>query len=453
MGFLQEKFLNKQANVAVIGLGYVGLPLALEMARTGYKVYGIDVSQKKVELLKSGRSYLIDVQDDEVQNLINNQFFPTSDFSILEKMDAISICVPTPLNKSKEPDVSYINAVTDKLVQFMSTDTLVVLESTTYPGTTEELIINVIEEKRELRVGNDFYMCYSPERVDPGNRQYNTKNTPKVIGGATPACLELGVSLYSSFLDHLVPVSSTKVAEMVKLLENTFRSVNIALVNELTLMCDRMGINVWEVIDAAATKPFGYMPFYPGPGIGGHCIPLDPMYLSWKAKTFDFYNRFIELASDVNGNMPRYVLHQISEILNEAEKSIKGSKILLIGLSYKKDVDDLRESPALEIFRLLRQKGSDVSYHDPYVPQYQNGDDIYYSQDLTAENLRNTDLVVIATDHSNIDYQFVIDHSKIIYDTRNVTKSFRASNTILLGGQQNSEFIKDMFIKSVTMTK
>lgn len=435
---LKQKFVEKKAKVAVIGLGYVGLPLAVELASVGFQVHGIDVSKEKVEKLKKGQSYVMDVDDVVIRRLVNKNLFPTTDYSVLKDMDAISICVPTPLNKTKDPDMSYITAVVDQLVRYLTPNTLVVLESTTYPGTTEELIANVLEEKRGFKAGEDIFICYSPERVDPGNKKYTTKNTPKVMGGITPRCLELGLALYQAFLDHLVPVSSTSVAEMVKLLENTFRSVNIALVNELTMMCDRMGINVWEVIEAASTKPFGFMPFYPGPGIGGHCIPLDPMYLSWKAKMFDFYNRFIELAQDVNGNMPRYVLQQIADILNEREKAIKSSRILLIGLAYKKDVDDLRESPALELYKLLDQKGAKLSYHDPYVPCFAYGDALIHSVELTAERLKETDLVVIATDHSNVDYQLIVEHAPVVYDTRNATRHLDADNVILLGGQKKS---------------
>lgn len=435
---LKQKFLDKSAKVAVIGLGYVGLPLAVELASVGFQVYGVDISQAKVEQLKNGHSYVIDVPDDVIRQLVNKKLFPTTDFSVLKDVDAISICVPTPLNKTKDPDVSYITAVVDELVRYLTPNTVVILESTTYPGTTEELIANVLEEKRGFKPGEDVFICYSPERVDPGNKRYTTKNTPKVMGGITPRCLELGLALYRSFLEHLVPVSSTSVAEMVKLLENTFRSVNIALVNELTLMCDRMGINVWEVIEAASTKPFGFMPFYPGPGIGGHCIPLDPMYLSWKAKMFDFYNRFIELAQDVNGNMPRYVLQQIGDILNEREKAIKSSNILLIGLAYKKDVDDLRESPALEVYKLLDLKGAKVSYHDPYVPHFTYEGSVIHSVDLSPERLQEADLVVIATDHSNVDYELIIQHAQVVYDTRNATRHLEADNVILLGGQKKS---------------
>ncbi|PYZ96284.1 UDP-N-acetyl-D-glucosamine dehydrogenase [Alteribacter lacisalsi] len=435
---LKQKFANHDAKVAVVGLGYVGLPLAVEIAEQGHIVHGVDVSTEKVDSLNNKESYVLDVKSEKLSELVGRNLLPTTDFSVLADADAISICVPTPLNKTKDPDASYINAVVEQIIKHMTSGTLIVLESTTYPGTTEELIKHVIEEQTSFKAGEDFFLCFSPERVDPGNKEFNTKNTPKVIGGVTPDCLELGVELYGSFLENLVPVSSTNVAEMVKLLENTFRSVNIGLVNELTLMCDRMGINVWEVIDAAATKPFGYMPFYPGPGIGGHCIPLDPMYLSWKAKMFDFYNRFIELASDVNGNMPRYVLSQIGDILNDQEKSIKNANILMLGVAYKKDIDDLRESPALEIYKLLEEKGAALSFHDPFVETFRNGDEVVSSVELTKEALEKADLVVIATNHTPVDYQFVVDNASVVYDTRNATKHLGESkNTILLGGEQN----------------
>ncbi|MFC5711473.1 nucleotide sugar dehydrogenase [Thalassorhabdus alkalitolerans] len=438
-----EKISNKNATVGVVGLGYVGLPLAVEVAKQGFNVYGFDVSEEKVNQLKDGNSYVMDVSDSTLQDIIDGSFVPTTDFSNIKHCDAISICVPTPLNKTKDPDVSFINAVVQELIQYMTKDTVVILESTTYPGTTEELIKNVIEEETDYKVGEDVFLCFSPERVDPGNPQFNTKNTPKVIGGVTPTCLEIGLRLYNSFLENLVPVSSTSVAEMVKLLENTFRSVNIGLVNELTVMCDRMDINVWEVIDAAATKPFGYMPFYPGPGIGGHCIPLDPMYLSWKAKMFNFYNRFIELASDVNGNMPRYVLQQVSDLLNENEKPIKNSNVLIVGLAYKKDIDDLRESPAVELFRLLEDKGANVTYHDPYVKSFKNRGEVLEPVSLDENTVSNSDIVVIATNHTDVDYQMVIDNAQIVYDTRNVTKKYNTgSNVVLLGGSKHDEEVR-----------
>jgi UDP-N-acetyl-D-glucosamine dehydrogenase len=436
---LKDRILNKSAVLAVVGLGYVGLPLAIEMVKAGYRVIGIDLSHEKIELLQAGQTYVKDVSSDEVRRAVDSQRLRVGmDYRLLQEADAISICVPTPLRKTKDPDISYVTSAVNEIIKVLERETLIVLESTTYPGTSEELIEHEIRNKLGYLVGEDYYVCFSPERVDPGNEVYQTKNTPKVIGGITPACIELGTLLYSQIVDHVVPVSSTKVAEMVKLLENTFRSVNIALVNELTLMCERMGINVWEVIDAAATKPFGFMPFYPGPGIGGHCIPLDPMYLSWKAKTYDFYNKFIELASDINGNMPRFVLQEVNDILNAQKKSINGANVLLLGVAYKKDIDDVRESPALEIFHLLQNRGANVMYADPYVPKFKdhNGSQIN-AVCLDQALLESCDLVIITTNHSNVDYEWVAQHASLVFDTRNATKGIYRSNIVLLGGQNS----------------
>lgn len=433
---LRDKIINYKAKIAVIGLGYVGLPLAVELGKIGFNVYGIDIDNDKLQKLKSGKSYVADVKDHSIKKLINKNLTVCNDYSIISAVDVIIICVPTPLNKTKDPDVTYINAVVEQITKYMTEETIIILESTTYPGSTEELIVKVIEQAREMEVGEDFYVCFSPERIDPGNTRYNIRNTPKIIGGSTSACLEIGTMLYGLFIEDIIQVSSTKVAEMAKLLENIFRSVNIALVNELTQMADRLGINFWEVLEAASTKPYGFMSFRPGPGIGGHCIPLDPIFLSWKAKSFDFYSRFIDLATDINRNMYRYVISQIADILNKEEKSIKNSSILLIGLSYKKDVDDIRESPAIEVYKLLKEKGADVCYYDPYVPSCNIDNEIIYSKELTIENLRKLDLVVIITDHSTIDYQLIINHSKVIYDTRNVTKDYKGDNIILLGETQ-----------------
>ena len=430
---LIRKILYKSANVAVIGLGYVGLPLAVELARTGFKVFGIDISDEKLEIINSGKSYLTDICNKEVETVLNKHLFVGNDFSILSSVDVICICVPTPLNKTKDPDLSFIKAVMEKVVQFIDLEVLVILESTVYPGATEELIANVIEEQKQFKVGKDFFVCFSPERIDPGNISFRTKNTPRIIGGITHSCLELGRAFYSSFIDQVITVSSTQTAEMTKLLENIFRSVNIALINELAVEADSMGINIWEVIYAASTKPFGYMPFYPGPGIGGHCIPLDPMYLSWKARSLNYNNRFIELANDINGNMPRYVIGQIGDILNNEGKCLRNSKIFLIGLAYKKDVNDIRESPALEVFKLLEEKNAEVSYYDPYVKSFIHGKEVRYSENLTIANLKRADLVVITTDHSNIDYQFILDNAQIVYDTKNTTKNCRGDNIILIG--------------------
>lgn len=420
---LKERIKSRKAVLGVIGLGYVGLPLAVEMAGAGFQVYGIDVNEQKVAALFRGESYVIDVKSRQLASVIAaGRFHPGTDFSVIEKCDAVSICVPTPLRKTKDPDISFIVAVVAQIQKYMHKGLLIILESTTYPGTTEELIQHEIE-KLGYKTGKDFFVCFSPERVDPGNAVFNTKNTPKVIGGVTPKCTELGCCLYSQILQKIVPVSSTKVSEMVKLLENTFRSVNIGLVNEIALMCDRMGINVWEVIEAASTKPFGFMPFYPGPGIGGHCIPLDPMYLSWKAKMFNFYNKFIELASDINANMPRYVISKVMDALNEQSKSLRGSKILVLGLAYKKDIDDIRESPALDLYAFLLEKGAEVDYHDPYVPTFKFNDSVVSSTEISPSVIKQYDCVILATDHTCFNYAEISENARLIVDTRNGFKS------------------------------
>jgi UDP-N-acetyl-D-glucosamine dehydrogenase len=435
MSEILQKIRSRTATVAVIGLGYVGLSVAVEAARANYRVYGIDIDENKTEQLQRGKSYVTDIKDEDIDSLIHQRLYAVHEFSVLAEADIIIICLPTPLNINKDPDVSMIRSAVDSIIRYVSRDTLIILESTTYPGTTEELIKNVIEVKTQLEVGKDIFVCYSPERVDPGNPKFNVKNTPKILGGITEICANLGIQFYRSFLENVIPVSSTAAAEMVKLLENTFRSVNIALVNELTLMCDRMGINIWEVIDAASTKPFGYIPFFPGPGIGGHCIPIDPTYLSWRAKKFGFYNKFIELASDINSNMPRYVISQITDILNDNEKPLKNSNIICIGMAYKKDVNDMRESPALEVFRLLQQKGAIVTYYDPLIPWFIDNGHRISSIELLPDLIASADLVVITTDHSTIDYQFIAEHAALLYDTKNVTRSIKG-NIVLLGGHK-----------------
>lgn len=422
---LSARIKNRNAKIAIIGQGYVGLPLAVEFAKAGFTTTGIDIDGKKVAAINAGESYVGDVSSDELKKIVaSGRLKGTSDFSVLKEMDCVSICVPTPLRKSKDPDVSYIFNSVEELKKHIRKGTLIVLESTTYPGTTDEMVREPLE-KMGFSAGKDLFICFSPERVDPGNKKFNTKNTPKVIGGATAACTELGALLYSSCIDTVMTVNGTAEAEMVKLLENTFRAVNIALVNEMLMMCDRMGINIWNVIRAAATKPFGFMPFYPGPGIGGHCIPLDPMYLSWKAKAYDFYNRFIELATDVNGNMPHYVLGRAARLLNSHAKPIKNSKIMIVGMAYKADIEDMRESPALEIYRLLRKEGAVASYNDPYAKSFISmlGNTIR-STDLTAENLAAQDLIVLVTAHKCYDYRFIADHSRLILDTRNALAAF-----------------------------
>src|SRR5690625_908149 len=352
-----EKIEDRTLKVGVLGLGYVGLPLALEFAKAGYETFGIDTDQEKVDLLLNSESYIHDIINEEIKGVLNNKFFPTSDVSKISELDAISICVPTPLTKSYQPDMSYIGEACNSIRQYINEGLIIILESTTYPGTTEELFEKKLSEDGYI-AGKEYFLCYSPERVDPANKTYNTKNTPKVLGGTTKKCMELGVALYDQIIDTLVPVSSTKVAEMSKLLENTFRSVNIAFVNEMALLCDKLGIDIWETIDAAATKPFGFMKFQPGPGIGGHCIPLDPMYLSYKAKESNFYSQFIEVAQEVNKSMPNYVINKISDGLNEITKPIRDSKILLMGMAYKPDTNDVRESPGLEVYELLKEKGA-----------------------------------------------------------------------------------------------
>ena len=422
---LLKKIKDKSAKIAIIGQGYVGLPLAVEFAKAGFDVTGIDLDKSKVEKINKGVSYILDIKSEDLKKVVDGgKLRATADFSVIRDIDCVSICVPTPLRKTKDPDVSYIAASTEQIQKYIKKGTLIVLESTTYPGTTDEMIREPLE-KDGLKTGEDLFLCFSPERVDPGNAVYHTKNTPKIIGGATPACTELGAALYRSCIDTVHVVGSTAEAEMVKLLENTFRAVNIALVNELLMMCERMGINIWNVINAAATKPFGFMPFYPGPGIGGHCIPLDPMYLSWKAKTYDFYNRFIELATDVNGNMPHYVLQRVSHLLNKHCKPIRGSKILILGMSYKSNIDDLRESPALEVYRLLRREGAYVIYNDPHAKSFISmlGKTIE-STPLTEELLKKQDLAVLVTHHKIFDYDFIVKHSHLILDTRNALARF-----------------------------
>ncbi|HET8761509.1 MAG TPA: nucleotide sugar dehydrogenase, partial [Nitrospiria bacterium] len=368
-----EDIERKRAVIGIIGLGYVGLPLAVEFAKAGFTVIGIDLDADKVRSLARGRSYIQDVPDEDIKYIFKvGRMTATTDFSALRRVDAVSICVPTPLRKTKDPDISYIAAATDQVAKYLPKGQLVVLESTTYPGTTNEIVLSELAKKGK-RVGKDFFLAFSPERVDPGNPKFHTRNTPKIIGGVTPQCTALAVALYRHAVDQVIPVSSTQAAEMVKLLENTFRAINIGLANEAALICRTLGIDVWEVIDAASTKPFGFMPFYPGPGLGGHCIPIDPLYLSWKLKAFNYNARFIELASEINTKMPEHVVEIITEALNRAKKSVNGAKLLVAGVSYKRDVDDVRESPALDIIRLLESKGATVAYTDPHVPKLDVG--------------------------------------------------------------------------------
>lgn len=422
MGQLKQKIENREATAAVIGLGYVGLPLVMEIAAAGFKVIGIDLDRTKISHLKEGKSYILDVSSAAVTGAVEaGRFSPTSDFSALRDVDAVSICVPTPLSKSRDPDISFILAATAEIRKYLHPDQLIVLESTTYPGTTDELILPELEASG-LRAGRDFYLAFSPERIDPGNGSFNTRNTPKIVGGISQACGEIAALFYSQFIDRVIPVSSSKCAEMVKLLENTFRSINIGMINEMALMCDVLGVDVYEVIDAAATKPFGFSPFYPGPGLGGHCIPIDPHYLAWKLKALNFQARFIGLAAEINGMMPSVVTRMIADGLNQNSKSVKGSKIMILGVAYKRNVSDCRESPALDVMRLLTEKGAILSYNDPYVPTLRLNGETLTSVQLSAAALATQDCLVILTDHSDYDFKNIIKSAKLVIDTRNVTK-------------------------------
>jgi len=428
---LRRKIETHQAQVGVVGLGYVGLPLVVEFAQAGFCVTGIDVQQSKVDAINRGESYIQDVPTADVQALVKaGKIRATTDFSVVRDLDTINICVPTPLRKTKDPDMSFIVNACQEMAKFFHPGTLVILESTTYPGTTDELMLPMFEEGG-LKVGQDFFMCFSPERVDPGNPKYQTKNIPKVVGGITPACTEIGALFYRQALDTVVPVGSTRVAEMVKLLENTFRMINIGLVNEIALMCDRMGINVWEVIDAAGTKPFGFMPFYPGPGLGGHCIPIDPFYLSWKTKQAGIEARFIELAGYINGQMPHFVTDKIQNALNDHTKPLKGSRVHVMGVAYKRDIDDVRESPALDILHLLGRRGALVSYSDPFVPQI-HADGIELKAIDAEAGVKQSDCVVIVTDHKKFDYAKLVQDAKLIVDTRNALKGIESDKIVRL---------------------
>ena len=423
---LEKRIAENDMRVAVIGLGYVGLPLAVEFAGAGFDVTGIDTDGGKVEAIASGVSYIEDVPTEVLSPLVaGGRLKATSDYSVLEKMDAVIICVPTPLRKTRDPDVSFIIDAAEKIAPYLSGGKIIVLESTTYPGTCEELIMPIFT-RSGMRLGEDFHLAFSPERVDPRNPTFTTKNIPKVMGGMTPECTRLASLLYSRAIEKIITVSSPKTAEMVKLLENTFRAVNIGLVNEIALMCSKMGIGVWEVIDAAATKPFGFMPFYPGPGLGGHCLPVDPIYLSWKARLHDFEARFIDLAAEINGYMPHHVVSMIADALNEREKSLKGSKVLVIGVAYKKEVSDMRESPALAVMEQLQRKGAVLSYCDPHVPRLSLGGTAMEAIPLEPRTLSENDCAVIITDHSAFDYGMIVSNSDLVVDTRNATKGIDA---------------------------
>jgi len=425
---LREKIVRHEAKIAVIGLGYVGLPLAVEFGRAGFSVKGIEVDRERVEMVNRGRCYIQDVPEGELKRLVKNgKLAATAHFDVLQGIDAVSICVPTPLRKTRDPDISYIIAAVEEVAKYLHRDELVILESTTYPGTTREVILPRLEA-RNLRVGKDFFLAFSPERVDPGNKTYTIKNTPKIVSGITKKCTGITATLYEQIIDEVVPVSSTESAEMVKLLENTFRIVNVGLVNEVALICDRLKLDTWEVIDAAATKPFGFMPFYPGPGLGGHCVPVDPHYLSWKLRALNFYARFIELAGEINSKMPEFLVGKIDAALNERKKSINGSRILVLGVAYKSNVSDIRESPALDVIRLLKERGANVVYNDPYVPVVEGMKSIR----LTRNSLRNADCIVITTAHRDYDYKEIVENAGLIIDSRNATKGIKSKKIIKL---------------------
>jgi UDP-N-acetyl-D-glucosamine dehydrogenase len=428
---IEKKIRSGQARVGVLGLGYVGLPLCVEFATAGLRVVGYDLAREKVENVNAGRSHVADVPSDRVADLVRaGRLSASEDFGSLGACDAVIICVPTPLSKTKDPDLSMVVDASRAITARLREGQLVVLESTTYPGTTEELILPMLSE-RGLEVGRSFFLAFSPERVDPGNVRYNTRNTPKIIGGVTPACTHVARTLYERAVETVIPVSSTRTAEMVKLLENTFRSVNIGLVNEVALMCRRLNVDAWEVIEAAATKPFGFMPFFPGPGLGGHCIPIDPLYLSWKLKTLNYRARFIELAGEINSSMPEYVCDLVGEILNRQERSVKGSRVLVLGVTYKRDIDDLRESPALDILRVLEQRGAIVSYNDPYVPSLALNSAKLGSVDLMA-GVRDAHVVVIVTDHKCYPYADIVAAASAVVDTRNATRGIHSDKVVRL---------------------
>jgi len=414
------KILDKTATIGILGLGYVGIPLAFRIAQTGLKVMGFDVLQARVDGLNAGKSPIKHIPDSDIGQMVAAGFEGTTDFSHAVECDALIICVPTPLNEYREPDLSFVTATMDQLAPYLRAEQLVALESTTWPGTTKEVLLPYVE-RAGLTVGTDFYLVYSPEREDPGNKNFTTRTIPKVVGGHTPACKDAGVALYSTFIDHVVPVSSTQAAEMVKLLENIHRSINIGLVNELKVVADAMDLDIFEVIDAAKTKPFGFTAYYPGPGIGGHCIPIDPFYLTWKAREYGLHTRFIELAGEINAGMPQYVVDKCVRALNMSGKSLKGAKVLALGIAYKKDVDDMRESPSVFVMELLREWGADVAYADPNVPVFpemREHDFDLSSVDLTPQTLASYDAVVLLTDHSDFDYAMIRDHAQVIIDTR-----------------------------------
>ncbi|KZL93728.1 nucleotide sugar dehydrogenase [Clostridium magnum] len=419
------KLKNKTAKLGVVGLGYVGLPLAVEKAKAGYDVIGFDVQDEKVKMVNEGHNYIGDVVDEDLKELVKvGKLRATTDFSFVNDVDTVCICVPTPLDLYKQPDISYVVNSTKSVAKYLHRGMLVVLESTTYPGTTEEVLRPILEESG-LKCGVDFFLAFSPERVDPGNKEFKTKNTPKVVGGCTPECTEVAATLYRNVLEgEIYTVSSPAVAEMEKILENTFRNINIGLANEMAILCKRMGIDVWEVIDAAKTKPYGFMAFYPGPGLGGHCIPLDPFYLAWKAREYDYHTRLIEISGEINDVMPEFVVDNAMKLLNGHKKAMNGAKVLLLGVAYKKDIDDPRESPTLKVMEHLEKNGAELIINDPYIPEFKHAGKKYYTVDW-KEVIDDSDIVIITTDHSNYDYEEIVSRAKIVYDTRNATKDVK----------------------------
>jgi UDP-N-acetyl-D-glucosamine dehydrogenase len=428
---LIKKLQDKSANIAILGLGYVGLPLAVVFGEAGFKVTGVDPDLRKIDLLKRSVSYIPDVKTEVIAKLVKSgNLKATADFSVLKNMDAVSICVPTPLRKTGDPDMSFIISATEELAKYMHKGMIIVLESSTYPGTTREVLLPKLGTEHNLTVGKDWFLAFSPERVDPGREDYTTINTPKVMGGITEACGDVATAWYEGAIKTVHRVSSTEAAEMAKLLENTFRMINIGLVNELAIMCERLGVDVWEVIDAAASKPFGFMKFTPGPGLGGHCIPIDPLYLSWKMKSFNYNARFIELASEINTNMPRYVVNRLLDAMNDRGVLLKGSKVLVLGAAYKPDIDDVRESPAMDVIGLLQKKGARVEYHDPYIPHLHHEYDGWQMDSVmdVMKAVQDADAVVIVTNHSVYDYAAIIKEAKFIFDTRNATGRIAKGN-------------------------
>ncbi len=421
---LLEKIEGKRAKIAVIGLGYVGLPLAVESAKAGYKVIGLDIEENRISMINKGINYIKDVANEDLVNVVKEGYLrATIDYSVLENIDCVIICVPTPIDKYKQPNIIHIKNATKEIAEYLHKDMLVILESTTYPGTTEELLLPTLESTG-LKCGEDFYLAYSPERIDPGNKEYSIKNTTKVVGGITIQCTEMATALYENIFDcEVYKVSSPKVGEMGKILENTYRKVNIAMANEMAIICHILGVSVWEVIDAAKTKPYGFQAFYPGPGVGGHCIPIDPHYLMWKVKEYNYYTKLIELADEINSSMPNFILDRVIKLLNKENKSLNGSKILVLGVAYKQDIDDIRESPALKVMDLLEKEGASVEYHDPFVPELQWREKVYKSIELTKEKIQDKDLILITTGHTVVDYNMVVENARLVFDTKNITKN------------------------------